>query len=82
VNDIDGAKAKKVYVRNTVYDSFSYADITKAKFVSSRSVNPLLPCYQVRDDNGNLVSIGEISGSSPKKLPERKNGNFFNGLDT
>lgn len=50
VKDIDGAKAKKVYMRQTQYDSFNYADITKTKFTSSRSVNPLLPAYQVRDD--------------------------------
>jgi hypothetical protein len=50
VKDIDGAKAKKVYVRHTAYDSFNYADITKTKFESTRSVNPLLPTYSVRDD--------------------------------
>lgn len=41
VKDIDGAQAKKTYLRLTQYDSFNYADITKAKFTSSRSVNPL-----------------------------------------
>lgn len=34
INDIDGTKAKKVYVRHTSYDSFNYADITKDKFIS------------------------------------------------
>ena len=63
VKDIDGAKAKKVYVRHTQYDSFNYADITKNKFASTRSVNPLLPSYQVRDADGNLVTIGAIPGS-------------------
>ena len=53
--DIDGAKAKKVYVRTTEYDSFSYADITKTKFISSRSVNPLNPMYNVRDESGNVI---------------------------
>ena len=53
VRDIEGAKAKKVYVRtNTQYDSFNYNDITKNKFISNRSVNPLMPSYQVRDDDG------------------------------
>jgi hypothetical protein len=80
VKDIDGARAKKVYVRTTEYDSFNYADITKAKFVTTRSVNPLLPSYNIRDESGNLVSIGEIPGSSPKKLPERKSGGYFDGL--
>jgi hypothetical protein len=81
VKDIDGARAKKVYVRHTQYDSFNYADITKTKFTSSRSVNPLLPAYQVRDDKGSLVTIGEIPGSSPKKLPVRTRGGFFDGLE-
>ena len=45
VKDIDGAKAKKIYVRTSQYDSFNYADITKTKFTTSRSVNPLLPYY-------------------------------------
>ena len=46
------------------------------KFTSSRSVNPLTPCYNVKDDNGNVIEIGEIPGSSPKKLPVRINGVF------
>jgi hypothetical protein len=69
-------------VRNTHYDSFNYADITKTRFYSSRSVNPLTPCYQIRDENGNLATVGDIPGSSPKKLPERKTGGFYNGLET
>lgn len=81
VKDIDGAKAKKIYVRNTQYDSFNYADITKTKFITSRSVNPLLPAYQVRDYQGNLITIGVIRGSSPKKLPQRTKGGFFDGLE-
>jgi hypothetical protein len=47
--------SKKVYVRTTEYDSFSYADITKNKFASSRSVNPLNPQYMVKDDTGNVI---------------------------
>jgi len=77
VNDIDGTKAKKIYVRQTSYDSFAYNDITKTKFVSQRSVNPLSPTYRVRDDQGSIIEIGGIPGSSPKKLIERKNGQFF-----
>jgi hypothetical protein len=77
VRDIDGTNAKKVYVRTTTYDSFNYADITKTKFASSRSVNPLKPCYLVKDEAGAIVEIGEIEGSSPKKITERKNGVYF-----
>lgn len=80
VKDIDGAKAKKVYVRQTAYDSFNYADITKTKFVSSRSVNPLHPSYSVRDADGKVVEIGAVEGSSPKRHPVRTTGGFFDGL--
>jgi hypothetical protein len=52
VKDIDGAKAKQIYVRTTQYDSFNYNDITKTRFSTSRSVNPLNPNYQIRDDQG------------------------------
>lgn len=78
VKDIDGAKAKKIYVRQTKYDSFQYDDITKTKFATTRSVNPLLPVYTVRDETGSLVTIGAIEGSQPKKLPERRQlGGYF-----
>ena len=77
VNDIEGTKGKKTYVRQTSYDSFNYNDITKTKFMSQRSVNPLSPAYLVRDDKGNLVNYGEIPGSSPKRQHERKNGQYF-----
>ena len=80
VKDIDGAKAKKVYVRQTAYDSFNYKDITKTQFVSSRTVNPLHPTYQVRDQDGQVIEIGGIDRSSPKKLPTRTTGGFFDGL--
>jgi hypothetical protein len=43
VNDIDGTKSKKIYVRGTEYDSFNYSDITKAKFATTRTVDPLNP---------------------------------------
>lgn len=45
VNDIDGTKGKKTYVRQTSYDSFNYNDITKTRFTTTRSVNPLSPTY-------------------------------------
>jgi hypothetical protein len=45
VGDIDGTKGKKTYVRQTSYDSFNYNDITKTRFITQRSVNPLSPTY-------------------------------------
>jgi hypothetical protein len=69
ISDIQGTHPKKVYVRGTQYDSFNYFDITKTKFTSSRSVNPLMPCYTVKDEHNNFIEIGDIPGNSPKKLP-------------
>ena len=40
LNDINGACPKKEYVRQTKYDSFAYADVTKTKWVSTRVVDP------------------------------------------
>mmetsp|Transcript_12681 Transcript_12681/g.12516 ORF Transcript_12681/g.12516 Transcript_12681/m.12516 type:complete len:121 (+) Transcript_12681:527-889(+) len=80
IEDIDGTKPKKVYVRESNYDSFNYFDITKTKFTSSRTINPLMPTYQVKDEQNNLIQIGEIPGSSPKKMPMRTLGNYFQQL--
>ena len=77
VGDIDGTKGKKTYVRQTSYDSFNYNDITKTRFLSNRSVNPLNPNYTVRNEQGELVNYGDIPGSSPKRMIERKNGEYF-----
>ena len=60
MGDIDGTKTKKLYVRNTQYDSFNYADITKAKFATTRTVNPLAPQYVVRDDKNEIITIGDV----------------------
>ena len=81
VNDIEGTKGKKTYVRQTSYDSFNYNDITKTKFVTNRSVNPLNPSYMVRNDQGQLVDYGEIPGSSPKRQFIRSKGEFFGNLE-
>jgi hypothetical protein len=72
VEDIDGAKSKGAYLRKTKFDAFNYDDVTKCMFKTTRETNPLHPTYKTRDDNGNVIEIGEISGSSPKKLPFRK----------
>ena len=72
VEDIDGAKSKGPYLRErTKYDGFNYDDVTKVQFKTSRTTNPLQPSYKTRDDLGNVIDIGVIEGSSPKKLPIR-----------
>lgn len=74
VHDIAGAKAKDPYVRRpeTGYSSYNYDDVNKNQFKSTRSVNPLAPKYLVRDADNKAVTIGEIDGNCPTKLPERK----------
>lgn len=80
VGDIQGTSPKKSYLRKTSYDSFNYADITKAKFISQRSVNPLEPSYTIRDDEGNVISTGQIAGSAPKPPLSRKNAESHSSL--
>ena len=55
VGDIAGSKSKAVYIRNTIYDCLNYDDITKSKFTSTRSVNPLMPVYSMKDENNELI---------------------------
>jgi hypothetical protein len=83
VRDIDGAKAREAYVRRpeTGYSSFNYDDVTKGQFKTTRSVNPLAPSYIVRDADNKAVTIGEIQGSSPTKLPQRKDEGYFGNLN-
>ena len=45
-----------------------------------RSVNPLQPIYQIKDENGNLVDYGNIEGSSPKKTKERANFQLYSSM--
>ena len=48
--DIIGTHAKQFKPRNTHYDNLDYSDITKSRFVTSRSVNPLNPVYHVQTE--------------------------------
>ena len=78
MNDIAGAKAKDPYTRpRTKYDGFNYDDVTRVNFKTTRSVNPLAPTYLVRDDKGEVKTIGAIKGSSPSKLPQRQDQIYF-----
>ncbi len=46
--DIVGTHRKQFKPRNTPYNNLDYSDITKAKFVTSRSVDPLNPVYYIQ----------------------------------
>jgi hypothetical protein len=79
VDDISGAKSKGVYLRtNSEYDSLNYKDVTKPHFKTTRSVNPLKPEYVIRDELNKAVTIGDVDGSAPAKIKERKRG-LLNG---
>jgi hypothetical protein len=71
-NDIDGAKPKIPFARKTVHDQ-TYNDVTAPKkMVREVPHNPSNPSYKIRDDDGNLIEIGNIPGSSPTKKYFRK----------
>lgn len=91
VKSIEGTAPKKPYLRKTEHDSFSYADVYRNMWATSRSVNPLDPVYQLRDNGegfraaGGAVngSYGAIKGSKPPGLPKEKvePGRYLNTQD-
>lgn len=50
VKSIEGTAPKKPYLRQTAHDSFSYADVYRNMWATSRSINPLDPNYELRDN--------------------------------
>jgi hypothetical protein len=51
--------------------------------VSRRTTNPLNPSYQIRDESGQLVEIGDVVGSSPNGMPPaRKDDRLIASLRT
>lgn len=74
IDDIGGTTSKVLHkprARSPGYNNYDYSDITKAQFVSQRVVNPLNPTYKARDENGNVIDIGEVEGSKPMGLPKQ-----------
>ena len=54
-----------------------YRDVTHVDFKTTRNINPLVPTYIVRDDDGKTQEIGPVEGSVPCVLPPaRKDTNF------
>lgn len=87
IDDIEGTKALPRHApRNNSggYNVYDYSDITKQQFVSSRISNPLNPSYTIRDEDGNLCDIGEVSGSKPQKqhLERKDNKQLIKSLRT
>ena len=53
-------------------------DVTHCDFKTTRTTNPLMPSYTIRDEDNKVTSIGEVKGSSPNVLPPaRKDENFL-----
>ena len=87
--DIDGAKAKVQYKRNTVgdtgYSNIAYNDVTKKPWASRRCTNPNDPVYVVWDESSGEFGkpkesqtinndYGKIDGSKPAGLPKSRAG--------
>jgi hypothetical protein len=68
VADIDGARPKPEKLLNKP-DLVNPTDIiSEGIFRSTRSVNPLMPQYAHRDEEGKLSQIGFVDGSRPREL--------------
>jgi len=67
-DDIEGSRPKP----ETIYKKPNFMDPRDinqvAEFSSKRSVNPLAPEYIVRDEAGNLTTVGFVDGSKPREL--------------
>lgn len=81
ISDIEGTNARVRHPSrpngDNQYNYLEYRDVTHDQFRSTRSTNPLMPSYTVRDDGGNLTEINKVAGSEPNVLPPpRKDQNF------
>lgn len=69
LGDIEGSKSKilhKARALSPSYDHFDYSDVTQPVFSTKRETNPLAPEYRVQDQDGQVLTIGKVEGSSPK----------------
>jgi len=72
ISDIEGSKPKpeKFFNKPNLND---IKDINQEwEFQTKRTTNPLEPNYQTRDEEGNLVTIGNIEGAKPRLQHEVK----------
>jgi hypothetical protein len=75
ISDIDGAKPKKPLTRTIVHDQV-FNDVTSKRLLNREPTNPSNPVYKIRDDKGNLIDYGEITGARPK-IPYYKQNTEF-----
>lgn len=77
-DDIEKSSPRKPYVRNTVYHSIDYRDVTNAEFKTGRMTNPLEPVYRLGYVTGEKVQVGPIDGSKPVTFSKYKYEDPFN----
>ena len=53
-----------------------FNDVTSKKVYNREPTNPCNPSYKLRDDKGNLIDYGEITGARPKKPYYKQNIEF------
>ena len=73
VHDIEGARPKPEIMLQKP-DFMCPTDINRDEmFTTKRTTNPLVPSYMVRDEDNNVVEIGEVHGSKPTQFvsPEK-----------
>jgi len=59
------------------YNPMDYRDVTNVDFKSTRSINPLMPTYTIRDDDDKTCEIGHVAGSFPNILPPARTDKNF-----
>lgn len=66
IQDIEGSKVSPKRELNKP-DFHNPKDINTIEvWETGRVTNPLMPSYVARDENGNIITIGEVDGSKPK----------------
>ena len=84
ITDIEGTKARHRHPSRSnpekvkeIYNPMDYRDVTNCDFKSTRTTNPLVPSYVVRDENKSLTEIGPIIGNVPCALPPPRQDQEF-----
>ena len=75
IEDISGSRAKKEYCRKEILNPLDCKDINEFRiFKTNRVTNPLMPIYDVQDDDNQPIKIGQIQGSKSRiRHPENVN---------
>ena len=83
VDDIHGSKPRSLTgTWATWFNNIDYRDVTHAHFKTKRHCDPLNPSYKVRDEDGQVIDIGQIDGNAPAAIPKRETGPISLSLKT